>query len=69
MADRGFGLTAEKMRTVRPRPKVVRPLPTEHPVAVNLRRPQSRMLTADAIKVAADRAEERSKKNATARLD
>jgi hypothetical protein len=68
LAERGFGLTAEKMKAVRPKPKKVKPAPPEQPVAVNSRRPQSR--TDDAwVNAAFARAEERSKKNSAERSD
>ena len=73
LAEQGFGYTAEKMKAVKPRPKVAKPVPTESeptaPVTANLRRPRSQMPTADVVKAAADRAEERSKKNAAGRVD
>ena len=68
VAERGFGYTAEKMKAVKRRPKVAKPMPAgsqkEGPVPTG-ESPRSRMPLPSLaeIKAVADRAEERSRKN------
>ena len=60
LAESGFGYTSEKMKAVKPRQKAAKPVPAPRD---QMKGPRSRMPSRAAVTAAADRAEERSKKN------